>query len=133
LPQESFTDVQGQVRLLSTTKIPFEASGVNTPCVLGVSVDITEYKNAEESIGESRQFIDSILNSTPNFIYVYDLVSKKNIYYNREILNSLGYTLQQIEEMGDQFFTSLLHPEDEPRVVEQHRPAIWSQPQSSGK
>ena len=48
IPEESITDAQGRIRFLSTTKIPFIASGVDLPCILGVSVDITELKKAEE-------------------------------------------------------------------------------------
>jgi PAS domain S-box-containing protein len=48
IPEEKITDSKGQIRYLSTTKIPFQASGVDKPCILGVSVDITELKKAEE-------------------------------------------------------------------------------------
>ena len=121
IPQEPITNAQGQIRLLSTTKIPFTASGTDSPCVLGVAVDITDYKMAEEALLQSRHFVDSILNSTPNLIYVYDLIDKKNIYCNREALDFLGYTPQQIQEMGGELFTNILHPEDFSKVVEHHQ------------
>jgi diguanylate cyclase (GGDEF)-like protein/PAS domain S-box-containing protein len=121
IPLESITNAQGQTRLLSTTKIPFTASGIDSPCVLGVAVDITDYKFSEEALLQSRHFVDSILNSTPNLIYVYDLISKKNVYSNRGTQGFLGYTPQQIQDMGDQLFFNILHPEDHSKVIEHHQ------------
>lgn len=45
--EESITDSLGRKRYLSTVKIPFTFSGTDVPAVLGVSVDITERKQAE--------------------------------------------------------------------------------------
>ena len=47
VPEETITDATGQVRHLSTIKIPFRFSEAETPAVLGVSVDITELKKAD--------------------------------------------------------------------------------------
>ena len=44
------TDARGRVRSLQTTKIPFTFSGTGRPAVLGVSIDITERKAAEEAL-----------------------------------------------------------------------------------
>jgi len=121
IPLEPITNSKGEIRLLSTTKIPYTSSGNNTPCVLGVAVDITDYKKAEEALLQSQHFIESVLNSTPNLIYVYDLVEKKNIYCNRELIDFLGYTSQQIQEMGNRLFSELLHPEDFFKVIEHHQ------------
>jgi len=120
IPREFITNAQGQVRVLSTTKIPYEFSGSNSPCILGVAVDITDQKRIEEAYSESRHFTESILNSTPNLIYVYDLAEKKNIYCNLEALNFLGYTPQQFLEMGDKLFNDVLHPDDLSKVMEHH-------------
>jgi two-component system, cell cycle sensor histidine kinase and response regulator CckA len=49
-PEESITDSQGRVRVLQTAKIPFASSGTGRPAVLGVSIDVTESKAAEEAL-----------------------------------------------------------------------------------
>jgi PAS domain S-box-containing protein len=46
--EEPITDARGRVRYLQTTKIPFTYSG--RPAVLGVSIDISERKAAEEAL-----------------------------------------------------------------------------------
>ncbi|MEM7582189.1 MAG: response regulator [Acidobacteriota bacterium] len=48
IPEEQVTDSEGRVRHLQTTKIPFTRADSELPSVLGVSVDITELKQAEE-------------------------------------------------------------------------------------
>ncbi len=48
--EEPITDARGRVRYLQTTKIPFAFSGTGRPAVLGVSIDITERKAAEEAL-----------------------------------------------------------------------------------
>ncbi len=120
IPLEPITNSQGEIRLLSTTKIPFTASGSNTPSVLGVAVDITDYKQVEEALLKSQHFNDSILNSTPNLIYVFDMINKKNVYCNRETEEFLGFTAKQIQDMGEEFFAKVLHPDDAPKVIEHH-------------
>jgi signal transduction histidine kinase len=47
VPEETVTDAAGNVRYLSTIKIPFRFSDSDTPAVLGVSVDITDLKKAD--------------------------------------------------------------------------------------
>jgi PAS domain S-box-containing protein len=49
--EEVFTTPEGQLRILQTTKIPFESPGAG-PAVLGVSVDITGIKRVEEALRE---------------------------------------------------------------------------------
>jgi len=50
VPDEPITDSRGRVRYLQTTKIPFTFSGSGRPGVLGVSIDITDRKAAEETL-----------------------------------------------------------------------------------
>ena len=121
IPRENFTNAQGQVRVHSTIKIPFTASGVDSACMLGVAIDITDYKKTEEALSQSRYFVDSILNATPNLIYVYDLIDKKHVYCNREALDFLGYTPQQIQDMGERLFINILHPDDFSKVIEHYQ------------
>lgn len=74
--------------------------------------DITERKQAEQSLWESQQFAQRIAASTPNIIYIYNLETYTNLYTNRELTTTLGYTPEQVQAMGDQFLSSLIHPDD---------------------
>jgi PAS domain S-box-containing protein len=49
VPEEKVTLDDGRVQYLTTVKIPFQMPGMIQPVVLGVSVDITELKQASET------------------------------------------------------------------------------------
>jgi signal transduction histidine kinase len=47
MPEQSFTDAQGNSRLFYTVKVPFTVAGTNEKAVLGIATDITDQKQAE--------------------------------------------------------------------------------------
>ena len=49
-PDEPHTDASGRLRFLQTTKMPFPLPGTGNRGVLGVAVDITERKRAEDEL-----------------------------------------------------------------------------------
>ncbi|TVP61674.1 MAG: PAS domain S-box protein [Nodularia sp. (in: Bacteria)] len=85
--------------------------------------DVTEKKQAEAKLRESQQFIARIADTTPGILYVYDLLERRNVYTNSQVINLLGYTCPEIQEMDTDFLSSLMHPEDWVRFLE-HRQVI---------
>ena len=83
-------------------------------------VDITERKRAESNLSQTQYFLQRILNTTPNLIYIYDLINQINVYTNREIFKILGYRQDEIQAMGSLLFQNLLHLEDADRVAQHH-------------
>lgn len=75
-------------------------------------IDITERKNVEEELNYNKTFIESIVNSSPDIIYIYDIEDQKNIYVNEGIQKNLGFTNEEIKKMGDQVLPELMHPDD---------------------
>ena len=86
--------------------------------IIGSAIDITERKQAEQALQESQRFIHAIAQANPNILYVYDLIDKKNIYTNREVVTSLGYTPEDIQQMGESVNQSLFHPDDLAGIAE---------------
>lgn len=80
--------------------------------IVGSTTDISDRKRAELQLQESQQFIQQVADSLPGTLYVYDMVEHRNVYVNRQIGELLGYTPEQIQALGDQLFTHLLHPDD---------------------
>lgn len=64
IPEEPFTDQQGNLRIVETIKIPFAASGATAPAMLGVAVDITERKRATESLRRALRELDHRVKNT---------------------------------------------------------------------
>ncbi len=82
--------------------------------------DMTARRRDEENLRESKHFAESIAENSTSIIYLYDLQTSKNVYSNRHAAEVLGFTQAQIMEMGDNFLPAMMHPEDLPRVVQQH-------------
>jgi two-component system, cell cycle sensor histidine kinase and response regulator CckA len=74
--------------------------------------DITERKQAETRLAERNQFIESIIDNTPDILYIYDIIEKRNIYSNDGIQKILGYTVEEIQKMGERIIPLLMHPDD---------------------
>ncbi|MBE9128978.1 MULTISPECIES: PAS domain S-box protein [unclassified Coleofasciculus] len=86
--------------------------------IVGIGKDITERKQTEEELRESKRFIERIANASPNLWYIYDHIEKRNVYANREIAAVLGYTPQQMQGMGAALLPTIVHPDDLARFPE---------------
>lgn len=78
----------------------------------GTLQDITKQKEIEDSFIESKTFNETLLNTSPDIIYVYDIVESKNIYSNEGISKILGYTVNEVQEMGSEVIPLLMHKDD---------------------
>ena len=68
---------------------------------------------AEPNLRDSETFIKSILNTTPCHIYIYDLEKNQNIYSAPHSEVMLGYTPEEMRNMGDSALPNLIHHADE--------------------
>ena len=80
--------------------------------IYGVGRDITHHKQAEAALQESQRFVERIANTSPNLLFVYDESEQRNVYSNREITDTLGYTRAEVENMGSNLLPTIIHPDD---------------------
>ncbi|MEG3846361.1 response regulator [Microcoleus sp. herbarium19] len=92
-------------------------SVLSAESVIIVARDISDRKQAESALRESQHFIQAIADSNPNLLYVYDLVEQRNVYSNRQIAVMLGYTAEEIQDMGTEMMSNLLNPDDLPQFL----------------
>jgi diguanylate cyclase (GGDEF)-like protein/PAS domain S-box-containing protein len=85
-----------------------------------IAREITERKLAEIELQRSRHFVERIATATPGILYVYDLVERRNVYSNREVVSVLGYKPEQILETPGHGFC---HPDDH-AMMEAHHEAL---------
>jgi diguanylate cyclase (GGDEF)-like protein/PAS domain S-box-containing protein len=102
---------QGYLELLS----------IVLPEVVQKRADRLARKQAEEALRESQRFIQRIADTSPNILYVYDIIEQKNIYVNKQIATVLGYSLEKVRERDTTFFQNLIHADDFIYVSEQHK------------
>ncbi len=83
------------------------------------ALDITERKRVEDALRESETFMQKITETTPDIIFIFDLMAQRNVYVNRQISGILGYSPQAIQQMGTDFPANILHPDDL-HVIREH-------------
>ena len=70
----------------------------------------------EAALRESRRFAESITEHSTSIIFVFDLETMSNIYSNRNVGEFLGYSVAQVQALGDGLLAAMLHPDDLPAV-----------------
>ncbi len=72
IPEETFVDSEGNRVVLQTTKIPFELPG-GRKATLGVAIDITRLREADEALRQARQRQELHFRQTPLAVIEWDL------------------------------------------------------------
>ncbi|WP_413175003.1 PAS domain S-box protein [Anabaena azotica] len=124
---EEFLTINNEPNWWLTTLNPLTDSCGNTYRIVGTSINITERKKAEAALRESQNFVQRIAQSSPNILYIFDLEKQCNVYANKEITNLLGYSQQEILEMGENLISIITHPEDKPKILEHFQKFINAQ------
>ena len=76
-----------------------------------IARDITERKRAELELSRSRTFVERIAATTPGILYVYDILERRTLFSNREVVTVLGYKPDEIEAYLANANTHF-HPDD---------------------
>lgn len=90
---------------------------------VAVALDITEEKQAAEEIEQSKRFIESIADTSPELLYVFDFQQDNYIYFSNHIKDMLGYEVEDVISGKLQLF-SRLHPDDFAKVAQNFREKI---------
>jgi PAS domain S-box-containing protein len=73
-------------------------------------------KERTKELEENKYFLQKIINTSPNIIYIYDLETDKITYINSEVTNKIGYTSEEITSMESSFFPTVIHADDLQKV-----------------
>ncbi|RPI17820.1 MAG: PAS domain S-box protein [Ignavibacteriae bacterium] len=77
--------------------------------------DITETKHSENELIKTKQLLEKITKTSPAIISVFDIKSEQNIYQNRSLLFTLGYSKIEVEEilkLPSDNILHTIHPDD---------------------
>jgi PAS domain S-box-containing protein len=74
--------------------------------------DISQRKKSENELREKKAFIDSLINATPDIIYINDIKEGINVYTNEGAYRNIGYTKDELRDMGTTAMGLLIHPAD---------------------
>ncbi len=99
-------------KYLKITCVPITDESGNITEIVGVTQNFTDNKKIEKELRDKNKFIESIVNFTPDILYIYDIIEHKNVYSNKGIQTVLGYSIDGIKSMGAEVLPSLMHPDD---------------------
>lgn len=106
-------DSEGNWRHYYSKEIIFSRNPDGTPAqIIGFGLDITNRKKVESENQKERAFIEKIIDATPNIIYIYDVEQRIPIFTNLGIRKFLGYSDQEIRDMGVDLVDYIMHPDD---------------------
>ncbi|MBD2439615.1 PAS domain S-box protein [Nostoc sp. FACHB-110] len=89
--------------------------------LVGSTLNITARKKAEAELQASQHFIQRITDSSPNVLYIFDLEERCNVYANKEITTVLGYSVEDMQQMGDNLIANIVYPDDIGVVIQNHQ------------
>lgn len=92
------------------------SSGLGLGGFVGSVEDVTEFLVSQERLIEAEKLSTRVNATLPDILYIYDTVEQKNVSVNRNMAEILGYSAEEIYDLGDQLFPKLIHPEDLDRV-----------------
>ena len=80
--------------------------------ILGTISDISDEKVKEEILQRKKSYIDSIMHTSLNGMYIFDFNENKNIYINPQYTNFTGYTFEELKKLNSKEFLKLYHPDE---------------------
>lgn len=89
--------------------------------------DINRNKQAQQALKESQLFIQRIVDTTPNLLFIYDLNEQRCTFINREVKKILGFEPEEIINMGSSMLYEIIHPDDID-ILREHYEQLRSQP-----
>ena len=103
--EEVLARIENQLRLSRLCKQILEQNALLTK-------ELEDCKRVEAELRENKHLLSAIIDTHPNVVYVYDLIEQRSFYHNRELYTSIGYTSEEVIEMGAAILPNLMHPED---------------------
>ena len=102
------------------TRIPCLLTGARVllddqPCLLGIAVDLTKLRQAEESLRASEEEYESLIASIPDVVWKSDSVGGVG-FVGPGIEAILGYSPAEVYQRGDSVWRDSIHADDRQRV-----------------
>ncbi len=77
-----------------------------------IQIKENERNKAVEELKERNRFVESLINTSPNALYIYELLDGKVIYKNEGFFKVFGYSNYLNNEVDVYFWKNLMHPQD---------------------
>ncbi|MEM1076458.1 MAG: PAS domain-containing protein [Pseudomonadota bacterium] len=78
----------------------------------GLSGSNTEIPSSLAVDAGSAGFLSKLADLVPGIVYVFNHQTMSNEYANRSVGELLGYTVEEVQQMGDELLPTIVHPDD---------------------
>ncbi|MDZ8053230.1 MAG: GAF domain-containing protein [Aulosira sp. ZfuVER01] len=102
----------GSLRLISWSNTILQDYEGSVEYLIGTGIDITESKQAEVALRESKRFAESVTENTTSMIYVLDLDTLTGVYANKNLAEFVGYNPEDAAKIGANLLPTIIHPDD---------------------
>ena len=109
----SFTfETPNGLRHFESRLTPILGSDNSLQYFFAITRDVTERAQAEQKLLESERFINTILRTVPNFIYIYDLIENRNVFSNASLTTIMGFKPEEFQALETNIIGEMVHPDD---------------------
>jgi PAS domain S-box-containing protein len=124
--EREYQSPDGRNIWISSRLMPLRSpeKGHNLVGFMDVSRNITHRKKEEQILQQSQQFIQKIVDTTPNIIYIYGVNEASCIFVNRMTSELIGYSPDEINNLDVNTLKQMVHPSDFEHLVAVHRSLI---------
>lgn len=112
-PNENPKDGYHEAYIVPLTTLSGGVTGV-----LWIINDLTERREAEKAVEESRNLLSQTAAASPDCITIYDLVNKEPVYLNDCLADWIGISVDTLTHMGAEGRIQLVHPDDRKSLLE---------------
>jgi PAS domain S-box-containing protein len=105
-------DLPAGVRHWHTVLTPVRDDSGRIYRILGSCRDVTVEQEALKREEEIRRLTQQMIEASPDILYVYDLVARRNVFISGQVREILGWSCEEIAGMDEQVLNTLTHPED---------------------
>ncbi len=113
--EETVPFADGKLHVMSAYRFPVnDASGKRS--IGGMSIDVTDRKQAEESLRLSQERFEIVVRATNDVVWDWDLVHD-TIWWNANFFSAYGFRREDVEPDAASW-TTRIHPDDRNRILE---------------
>ncbi|MBD3884010.1 PAS domain-containing protein [Phormidium tenue FACHB-886] len=97
----------------------FQANGTVPYAVVSTFREMPELEqtlNPFAQVPQNPQFIEQVIQHLPGVVYLFDVVAQQPVYISPQAVELLGYSVDVALEMGANFVTTMMHPDDRARL-----------------
>lgn len=114
--------------MVSETESGSESPDALRAEVISLRARVDSLARSEAALREELKRSQRIVERVPVLLYIYDLVSRRNIYANRDLAEMLDFSSEEAAGLGPDVLGALAHPDDRQAMFTTHLDRLTEAP-----